>query len=240
MRAFGTVRLLRDGVAVEHADLRRRRVRELLAVLVVRRQQRRDEIAELMWPDAADPRHNLRVTLGYLQRAIGPHVSLVVDHDRVRLLPNPWLRCDLWELDELLDAADSAERACDPTRTLDRYRLLLPMWSGDPFSDLGDIDWVRDEQTRHRHRYTSAAVRAGELHLAAGACREAVDAARRAIDADRFDERAHRLAMTAHLADGDLGGARVAADRCVTALAELQVGPSSETSAVIEAIAADR
>lgn len=238
--AFGPIPIIRDGVVVENEDLRRRRVRELLAVLAVGRLQRREEIAELMWPDTADPRHNLRVTVGYLQRAMGDHAALVVDQDRIRLLPSPWLRCDLRELEELLDAADAAERAGDPGRALDRYGVLLPMWRGDPFADLGDVDWIRDEQTRRRGRYVAAAVRAGELHLAAGAFRAALEAARRAIDADRFDERAHRLAIAALLADGDQGTARLAAERCVAALAELAVSPSPETLTLIDAIVGTR
>jgi DNA-binding SARP family transcriptional activator len=236
--AFGPVLLLRDGQPVEHEDLHRRRVRELLAVLSLGRLQRRDEIADLMWPDAADPRHNLRVTLGYLRRVIGDHPALVVDQGRVRLLTNPWLRCDLRELDELLQAADAAEREGDPKRALDRYETLLPMWRGDPFVDLGDLDWIRDEQTRRRTRFVTAAVRAGDLHLAAGSFRAALGAATTALDADRFEERAHRVAIAALLADDDLVGARAAAARCLAALCELDVAPSRETAVLIDAVAA--
>ncbi len=236
--AFGPVRLLSDGQPVEHENLHRRRVRELLAVLAVGRMQRRDEIADLMWPEATDPRHNLRVTLGYLRRVIGDHPALVVDQGRVQLLTNPWLRCDVRELDDLLHAADAAEREGDPERALDRYDTLLPMWRGDPFADLGDLDWIRDEQTLRRGRFVTAAVRAGDLHLAAGSFRAALGAATSAIDADRFEERAHRVAIAALLAEDDLVGARAAAARCVAALSELDVTPSQETAVLIDAAAA--
>lgn len=234
--ASGPVRLLRDGADVDHDDLRRRRVRELLAVLVAGRVHRRDEIAELMFPDTADPRHNLRVTLGYLQRVIGDHPALIADQSRIRLLPSPWLRCDLWELEDLLAAADAAERDADPGRALERYAALLPLWRGDPFADLADVDWVRDEQTRRRSRFVAAAVRAAELHLAAGSFRAAAEAATRGIEADQFDERAHRVVISALVGDGDVARARVAADRCLAALSELGVRPSPDTSTLIGSI----
>ena len=112
------------------------------------------------------------------------------------------------------------------------------MWRGDPFPDLDDLDWMRDEQTLRRGRFVTAAVRAGDLHLAADSFRAALGAATSAIDADRFEERAHRVAIAALLAEDDLVGARAAAARCVAALSELDVTPSQETAVLIDAAAA--
>ena len=111
------------------------------------------------------------------------------------------------------------------------------MWRGDPFADLGDLDWIRDEQTRRCTRFATAAIRAGDLHLAKGSFRAALGAATYAIDADRFEERAHRVAIAALLGADDLVGARAAIARCVAALSELDVTPSRETAALIDAVA---
>ncbi|MDQ3601749.1 MAG: hypothetical protein M3408_10985, partial [Actinomycetota bacterium] len=54
-------------------------------------------------------------------------------------------------------------------------------------------DWAEPERTRLRTRYTAAAVRAGELLLAAGAPANARRAAERAITADTIAENAYQL-----------------------------------------------
>ena len=69
---LGPLRLWRDGVGVEHPELRRQRVRELLCYLVVHRRARREAVGEELWPDVADPGRNLRVTLNYLQTVLQP------------------------------------------------------------------------------------------------------------------------------------------------------------------------
>lgn len=235
---LGPVSIERDGTAIDHPDLHRRRVRELLAALALGRAQRRDEIAELLWPDTADPRHNLRVTLGYLQRVLRDHgaeLCVMADQHSIRLLPNPRLSCDLWSFDRLLDAAGRAEREGDPQRALDRYGEALPLWQGEPFGDLADVDWLRDERTRLRRRYGEMALRAGHLHQVAGAPNLAAAAASHALLADPYDEAAHALLVRAHIADGDAHRARTAAERCLAALDELGVAPSAALAPVIAA-----
>src|SRR5262249_32214371 len=72
--AAGPLRLRVDGAAVPPPELRRSRVRELLAVLAVRQSVTRDRLMDLLWPDLGpdDAAANLRVTLSYLRRALEP------------------------------------------------------------------------------------------------------------------------------------------------------------------------
>ncbi|NNF56320.1 MAG: hypothetical protein HKN03_17980, partial [Acidimicrobiales bacterium] len=72
LRVLGPLMIRIGGVEIHHPDLRRSRVRELVHALVVHRSARRDVLADLLWPDLPDPRHNLRVTLDYLRGAIEP------------------------------------------------------------------------------------------------------------------------------------------------------------------------
>ena len=87
---IGPVALWRDGAPVEHEHLRRRRVRELLCVLVARRQVRREELADQVWPDLDDPGRNLRTTLNYLQQALEPERPATAPPYFVRS-EGPWL-----------------------------------------------------------------------------------------------------------------------------------------------------
>ena len=123
--------------------------------------------------------------------------------------------------------ASVAERANDPAGALAAYRATLALWRGEPYADLPFADWAGLERTRIRARFTEAATRAGELLLAIGATADAQDAARRAITADPTWEPAYHLLTRAHLAAGDVAGARRTVEDCRLALAELGVEPTS-------------
>jgi DNA-binding SARP family transcriptional activator len=240
LRVLGPLEVWRDGERVGHPHLQRRRVRELLALLVTQRSARRELVADTLWPEHHDPRHNLRVTLGYLhdvlepdrrpgERPAGP---LTADQRTIALVAGDRLRCDLWDLAAHLDAAAAAERAGDPQVALDAYDEAIALWHGEPFADLADVGWVAEIQTSVRARFVTAALRAGELHLAGGQLHDASTAAGAALAADRFDERAHRLVIRTHLAHDDRLGARRAVDAALATLDELGVPPSDETLAL--------
>src|SRR5690606_4949590 len=139
---LGPLELRRDGTVVEHADLHRRRVRELLCYLVAEPRRRREEAAEALWPELPDPRHNLRVTLNYLQRVLQPERDrdeppffVRTQGEWLTLGGGEHLDVDAWRLDARLDAADQAERRSDPAAALAAYRSALPAWRGEPYAD---------------------------------------------------------------------------------------------------------
>ncbi|MEO6571529.1 MAG: bacterial transcriptional activator domain-containing protein, partial [Ilumatobacteraceae bacterium] len=239
IRVLGPLCIQIGGIEVDHPDLRRGRVRELVQLLVAHRRVRREVVADALWPDLPDPRHNLRVTLSYLHRAMAagsapgtanPYVR--ADRQLISLVESR-VRCDLWDLDAHLSRAGEAERSGDPAAALRAYDLALPLWVGPPFEGIAHVDWVRDEQTTWRQRYGVAANRCGELHLAAGATGEAICAADHAIRANPDDERAFGIAARAHLAAGDKAAARRVLDACVTMLGDLGVRPSEPTGALL-------
>jgi DNA-binding SARP family transcriptional activator len=211
---IGPVALWRDGAPVEHEHLRRRRVRELLCVLVARRQVRREELADQLWPDLDDPGRNLRTTLNYLQQALEPARPATAPPYFVRS-EGPWLTLvddehlfvDAWELESHLDAADRAEQAGHPAEALDAYREVLPLWRGEPYSDVAEGLWVHAERARLVARYTRAALRAGELLLAAGDSIAARGAAERALAVDPLEEAAYRLLARTHEFEGNVAAA---------------------------------
>ena len=100
---------------VEHEHLRRQRVREVLCVLVARRRIRREELAELVWPEVANPGSNLRTTLSYLRHVMepdhepgAPPFFVRADAGWLTLNAGSHLQADLWELDDRLDEADAS------------------------------------------------------------------------------------------------------------------------------------
>jgi DNA-binding SARP family transcriptional activator len=237
---LGPLEVQRDGQPAVDPELRRKRVRELLSYLVVHRRVRREAVAADLWPDLDDGGRNLRVTLSYLQHALQPDREnrdppyfLRADGDWLTLTGRDHLDVDAWELQVRLDEAGEAERAGSPATALDAYRALLPLWRGEPYADVPYAPWADAERARLRTRFEAAAVRAGELLLAARELSEAQDAAMCAVTAEPGSESAYRVLIRARLADDDLTGARRALDECRAALAELGVEPEPRTTELI-------
>ena len=240
MDLLGRLSLRRDDQPVVHDDLRRQRVRELLCYLVAHRSARREVICADVWPDVDNGAHNLRVTLNYLQHVLQPGRDdgerpyfLRAEGNALVLCPVPELEVDFWELQGLLEAAQQAERDEAPAVALALYRRLLPLWKGEPFTDVPYSEWVQPIRAKTQRRYVDAVLRGGELMLAANDLGAALDAASRAVDADKYSEAAHQLAIRAHLAQGDGGGAHRAYEQCRQALAELDLSPQPATARLL-------
>jgi LuxR family transcriptional regulator, maltose regulon positive regulatory protein len=237
---IGPLEVTRDGEPVV-PELRRPRVRELLSYLVVHPRARREAAAAELWPDLEAARHNLRVTLSYLQKALQPERDETAAPYFVRtegtwlaLSGRDRLTVDVWQLDALLDEAAASERDGAVGAALSAYRAALQLWRGEPFADVPYTDWAVPERSRVRERYTAAALRAGELLVAAGDTVGARDAAERALDAAPGSELAYRLLVRTHLAGGDHAGARRALDACRAALAQLELEPGPATTGLLD------
>jgi LuxR family transcriptional regulator, maltose regulon positive regulatory protein len=238
---IGPLEVTRDGEPVLVPELRRPRVRELLTYLVVHPRARREAVAAELWPDLEAARHNLRVTLSYLQKALQPERDETTAPYFVRtegswlaLSGRDRLTVDVWQLDALLDEAAASERDGAVGAALSAYRPALQLWRGEPFADVPYTDWAVPERSRVQERYTAAALRAGELLVAVGDTVGARDAAERALGAEPGSELAYRLLVRTHLADGDHAGARRALDACHAALAQLDLEPGPATTGLLD------
>jgi DNA-binding SARP family transcriptional activator len=230
-----------DGELVADSHLHRRRVRELLTVLVVRRRVRREQVAVDLWPDLGSAAHNLRVTLNYLQQLLQPTRGrgdlpyfVRADGDWLTLVDNARITVDLWTLNQHLDAAECSDRDGDPLATIEHLEQALPLWRGEPLADLPDTDWAWAERTRLVERYSGAATRAAELQLADGRHGDALRNADHALHADPTNEAAHRVQIKARLALGDIAGAHRALAGCRAALAILDLAPQDATVALLD------
>ena len=237
---LGPLLVFRNDDPVIDADLRRKRVRELLIYLVAFRRVRREAVAAEIWPELSDGGRNLRVTLSYLQRVMQPDRTereapffVRAEGDWLVLTGDERLTVDLWDLEAHLDRAEAAERAGSPSDALAAYSAALPLWRDDPFVDVLHASWAQAMQARQQTRYLAAAVRAGELFLAGGDADEARGAATRAIAADPFAEPAYSLLMRSLVACGDVVAARHVVEMYRTALADLDLQPTPATVALL-------
>jgi LuxR family transcriptional regulator, maltose regulon positive regulatory protein len=239
----GPLELHRDDDLIEHRDLRRQRVRQLLCYLIVKGRVRREEAADELWPELDDGGRNLRVTLNYLHGVLEPDRAGRQPPFFVRV-EGPWLvlcrddhlAVDAWDMHARLDEAEVAEKDGSPTLALAAYRAARLLWRGEPFADAPYALWAETARTRLRSRFAAAAVRAGELELAAGDPHEARAFAEAAVAAEQYSEVAYRLLARSHLDEGDRAGAHRALDDCRVALAELSLDVEPTTSELLRTL----
>jgi LuxR family transcriptional regulator, maltose regulon positive regulatory protein len=243
---LGPTTLRREGRIVDHPHWRRERVRALLLLLLARGGGTREELAGALWPDLDTPGalRNLRVTLSYLLAVLEPErpdgtppFFVRSEGQTLRLVTEGWLEVDAWTVDDLFDRAAEAERLGEPSAALDLYGQALRHYRGPYLTDAGYEEWALPHRDRLTARFVAAAVRAGELTLAAGDPDEALRLASRALETEPWSEQAHRLAVAAHLARGDRAAARRARDTCLRQLDDLGVPPTEDTEIVLRAIA---
>ena len=234
VRVLGPLEVRRDGRPVDAPELRRSRVRQLLSLLVVERAVTRERAIDALWPDVdlTSGRANLRVTLGHLQRVLEPGRAtrsapyfLRVDTTQLRLAEVAGLDVDLWEVDQLLAAANEAARHGDQAERVTILREVVRRWRGRPLPDLDHLAEPSHVGPRVGARLVDATLALGELELVAGAPDAATQLAERALDDDPYDERAHRLAIAAALQSRDRSRATAAVEHLHEAVEELGLEP---------------
>ena len=235
---LGPLALARNGEPVSERDLRRERVRALLAFLVGHRTTSRAAIMAAVWPDLDEraAANNLRVTMTYLLRVLEPgrpprepayHIR--VGGQAVRLVTSEWLRVDVDRFNEHVTPAAQAEADGTPSLALEHNLAAAALYRGEAHEGVADADWIALEREHFRVRFVAAAARAGELLVGRGDVDEAERVARRAVEVDPWAEDAYAVLVSVALARGDRSAARRALNRTLAALADLGVGPSEET-----------
>jgi DNA-binding SARP family transcriptional activator len=242
IRVLGDLEVWRDGRPVSGPELRRARVRELLCVLVVERSLTRDRAMDLLWPglDVDKARGNLRVTLSHLRRLLEPDRSsgdpawfVRADSEHVRLPEVPGLTVDLWDVQRCLSDADAARRAGDVGARADRLGAAAARWRGRPLPDLDRVPELATVGYQVATNLVDAVLDRGELELIAGSAGPAAACAEQALAADPWRERAHRLAVAAHLQARDRTATAAAVARLGDTLDELGVAPEDTTAMLL-------
>jgi DNA-binding SARP family transcriptional activator len=246
---LGPLRLASDGATVTAPQLRRSRVRTLLALLVVHGTLRRDVAIELLWPDhdMTGGARNLRVTLTYLRQLLEPErptgeasFHLRVDAAAITLRSSDHLVVDLWELRRLKHDADLSRKRADFERTVSLLDAATAWWRGDPLTDLTSVVGQDHELEGVRLLQLDSLLELSELRLVRGQAAKALVNAEQALALDPYSERAHRLAIAAAIRAHDQQRAEVVTDRALAMLEELGVEPEPATQILLRHVPAAR
>ncbi len=196
----------------------------LLAILALRGQCERSQVAGIIWPDCPErfALGSLRATLSRLKRRLD---GLVLVHNDCLAL-HPGLDVDV---DELLRIASIALEGGQ----VRAYAALRILTGGDLLAGWYD-DWVLLERERLHHLRLHALEALAQRLIRDGNAAAAVDAGLAAVALDPLRESAHRALIGAHLLEGNRADAVRQFGRLRTVLRdELGVEPARSTAELL-------
>jgi len=230
VRAFGPLRIERDGLLLDSAGKAQRRPLELLALLVAHAGRPLDAVSVMdeLWPslEANAPRASLDMALSRLRKLLGDPAAVVCTDGQIRLDPQRvWT--DVAAFEALLQVADAGgERA--PWQALALY--------GDALLGtvpLGGRLLARRQQLGQR--LCELTLDAASRLSACGATERAERLLQRAIEREPLCERLYRRLMKVQLDLGERAEALRTGLRCQDLLrAVLKVDLSAETLALVD------
>jgi len=244
----GTIRVdLLGGVEVSGAVSGRfrssPRALSLLAYLVSHPEspQPRAHLAALLWPDSEDAqaRTNLRRELHNLRALLGDNECLRVDMSSLCWRRGPDCTVDVQ------DFLDSCERTVVALAAGDRAGVeqhggrVLALYRG-PFLPGTDDDWALTVRQELRQACVDVCDRASTYWISSGDPTAAAVFARRRVLLEPFEEQGYRMLMRAQRMAGDAPGAMRTYHQCASVLErELEVRPSPDTEAELDAVLSD-
>jgi len=236
---LGGFQVLRGGIPISAEAWQRRKTRQLLLYLLLRRAPvPRDELLEVLWPDLPPDSAALALntTFSELRRILEPQLGrgtpsryLERDEETLALRRTEGLWCDVWAFEEA--ARTGAAGAIQ----------ILALYRGDFLPEEPYVDWALRERERLRERYLNVLMAWLEDRICAEAWEEGVELARRILEYESWLEEVWRALMTclAHL--GRRSEALRAYQDCVRALrTELDTDPTPETRALYEGVRSKR
>lgn len=221
----------RDAVSLEasHWQPRVQTLFKLLAT-VPGRQRRRDDLIELLWPEA-DPDSaagNLRILVHRLRLTLGGPSPVLSTNGWVSLNPAYRWDLDLEEMEALVRGAHG---------DANRLETAIAMVRGEPFVEDRYDDWAVGLTTRAVRVWRDACLQLATICTLRGRHDEAALWYERLLDADPLDEDALRGVMTVTARAGRLSDALRRYEAFRTKLAdELDTEPATETENLVDRI----
>jgi predicted ATPase/DNA-binding SARP family transcriptional activator len=185
------------------SKFRTRRVAMLLAYLALhtKRVHTRDEIAELLWPDAeeATSRRNLRQALHSLRKVLEPPAlpsgSILKVEQSLISLNLDAIITDIAEMETLIESAKDSNH---PNEKLSQLKQAIALYKGDLLPGFDEL-WVMNERFRMEDLYLST------LKLTVSECinysetDDAIQYLRLAIAKEPLDENLHKILIEQYL-----------------------------------------
>jgi predicted ATPase/DNA-binding SARP family transcriptional activator len=230
--------LVSDG-SITH--FRSHKVGALLAYMALfpRHRHNREELAEMLWPEAEAGRVNLRTVLSSLRRELEPEgipagsILITRGHTEVYLAPSA-VETDVARFERALSAAE--QMALSLEERIQRLAEAVALYEGPLLPGFYE-NWVLSERERLTTRYLDALGRLSHSCEQAGDIARAMEFARRAVEADPLYEDGQTSLIRLRAAGGDRVGALRQYREWERLLKEqLSVEPGPESRRLFEAL----
>lgn len=247
VRLLGGFEVRKEALLIPPGAWRRRRDRLLLAyLLLAHRPVHREALREALWPglSPSSAMASLNAAWSNLKRALEPGLPrglpsdyLVIDGALYGLRKNA-IATDVQEFER---AVGSAARATTPDTRFSHLEQAVALYRGDLLPEDASEAWTLVERERLRTMYLSALDQLADAHLDPERPQDAIEILRVIVHLEPWREEAYRKLMRALAATGRRSEALYLYRRCEALLRrELGVSPSSETTALFEAMASGR
>lgn len=229
---LGTLSLLRDGHPVPASAFKRKKARELLALLLAAPDTyfHREDLAARLWPEADQKAglRDFRVALHALSDALAPErpkntSAFCIDRqdDRYRLLTER-VELDTRRFESLAAAADP-----------ESWEKALRLYRGRFCEDYPYQESLQSTREKFEQLYLELSERLATAYLESGKASQAAELAQRMLQRDTTWEPAYRLLMRAQAALGHTHLLPRTFTLCLETLeVELGVEPGEETFAL--------
>ncbi|MGH3900478.1 MAG: BTAD domain-containing putative transcriptional regulator [Pseudonocardiaceae bacterium] len=231
IQTLGVFQVIRDGVPIPHTVWKSKKARDLLKILIARRRPTsRDQLMELLWPEA-DPAvagNRLSVLLSTVREVLQPQPageSPLVTTGGAVSLNRAQVNVDVEDLLTRATAALDADRAKEPEVTA-RLEAAVTAHTGDFLEEDPYQEWAAalTEEVKATH---IAVLRALSARLRdAGDTDAVVRYTLRLLEQDPYDEEAHLNLVGVLLDAGRLGEARRHYKTYVRRMTDIDVQPS--------------
>ena len=225
VRLLGKFEVRVDGRAVE---IQLRAAQSLLAYLLLNAgtEQRREQVAGLIWPDMTDAKakDNLRHTLWVIRKALGNRDYLLTDDLSVSFN----MTLDYWLDTALLDRKTTGAESADD------LIAIVSAFGGELLPGFYD-DWVVLERERLQAAFERKMALLLDKLVETQRWPEVLEWGEKWIALGQVPEPAYRALMSAHAGLEDMASVATIYQRCVEALKnELGVEPAAQTRALYE------
>lgn len=238
VQVLGTVRAARGATPIaDEPWVRRERVRQLLALLLLHRRLSRRQASELLWPDLEPERalQNLRVNLNHLQRVLQPARDrseppwfVQVDQDRLAVA-DEGVVVDAERFEHCCLEARRLDDQARGSQAIEAHREAAALYQGDYVAEWPDAEWAEVERVRLRSLAVVTMARLGELLLARGEPEEASSWAAVSLRHEPLLERAHRLLIRSLAGQGNQPASRTAMEELLARLRDDGIEPERDT-----------
>lgn len=211
IRLLGRFSVRREGREIPAGEFQGRLVRTLLRLLITRAGQlvTRDYLAECLWPGRApaDPERNLNVMIARARRALGDPSLIVTGAGGYSFHPAAGCEVDAELFLAQVRAGSELLKSDRHAQALEKFRVALDLWAGDPVSEDAYEDWAQEYRRRLCESLLAALEGAAAAALGAGLPADAAALARTAAAREPLREASHLLLARSLAAAGDTAGA---------------------------------